>query len=156
MNHYEADVDGYTLIQLPVADLAKSVAFYKELLGFVEENPQSVNDKNCFLHIRNGGGGDGRGAGPTLHLLVTDARAIQPTQWEIDGQPIHALELHSKNIKALHERLAEAGVRIVEEPYFTPPAGGYLKFLDPDSHLICVNQAEEYTTNSESGEGSDT
>ncbi|WP_020616877.1 VOC family protein [Paenibacillus daejeonensis] len=154
MNHYEADIDGYTLIQLPVADLAKSLSFYKDLLGFVEENPQSELDKNRFLRVRNGGGEDGRGAGPTLHLLVTDAGHLKPTQWEIDGQPIHALELHSKNITALHERLSAAGVRIIEKPYFTPPAGGYLKFLDPDSHLICVNQAEEYTTNEETQAGS--
>lgn len=147
MNSYEADIDGYTLIQLPVSDLARSVAFYKDLLGFVEENPQSVQESSRFLRIRNGGGEDGRGAGPTLHLIVTDAIQLKPTQWEIEGQPIHALELHSKNIRALHERLTDAGVRIVEKPYFTPPAGGYLKFLDPDSHLICVNQAEEYTTN---------
>ncbi|GGG14877.1 VOC family protein [Paenibacillus abyssi] len=144
MNLYDEKIDAYALVQLPVRNLKESVAFYTEQLGFVLENPGRDYEVNCFLRIHNGNGEDGRGAGPGLHLLQTEEQEFRPSHWIIDGEQVHALELHSKNIVALHEKLKANNVTVVAEPYFMPPAGGYLKFLDPSGHLICVNQAEEY------------
>ncbi|MEF3306361.1 VOC family protein [Paenibacillus sp. GYB003] len=128
------DIDGYTLVQLPVTDLKRSVAFYTDLLGYVPEHPERPVEDHYFLRTQSG-------SGPGLHLLEVAAGEFKTDHWLRDGKPIHGLELHSRNVRELHRRLVRSGVRIEASPYFVQPCGGYVKFYDPDGHLLCVNQS---------------
>ncbi|PYI53433.1 VOC family protein [Paenibacillus flagellatus] len=129
----EGEIDGYTLVQLPVTDLRRAVAFYTEVLGFVPEHPERPVAEHAFLRTRSGGG-------PGLHLLEVAESEFKTGHWSHGGKPVHGLELHSRDIRSLHKRLLKAGARIEAEPYFVEPCGRYVKFYDPDGHLLCVNQ----------------
>lgn len=129
------DIDGFTLVQLPVRDLKRSVAFYTETLGFMPEHPERPIEEHTFLRAKSG-------HGPGLHLCEVADSEFKADHWQRDGRPVHGLELHSRDISALYLRLVASGARIEAEPYFVKPCGGYVKFYDPDGHLICVNQSE--------------
>ncbi|RKN71905.1 VOC family protein [Paenibacillus ginsengarvi] len=128
------DIDGYTLIQLPVRDLQRSVAFYIDMLGYVLEHPERPIAEHTFLRTKSG-------EGPGLHLLEVADEEFKADHWLRGGEPVHGLELHSRNVRTLYRRLVRSGVRIEAEPYFVEPCGGYVKFYDPEGHLLCVNQS---------------
>ncbi|MBP1989326.1 VOC family protein [Paenibacillus eucommiae] len=127
-------IDGYTLVQLPVRDLPRAVSFYRDVLGFILEHPERPIEEHAFLRTLSG-------QGPGLHLLEVESDEYKHDHWYRGEQPVHGLELHSRDVRALHRRLVRAGIRIEAEPYFVEPCGGYVKFYDPDGHLICVNQS---------------
>lgn len=127
------DIDGYTLVQLPVRDVRRAAAFYTDLLGYVLEHPERPLEDHMFLRTKSG-------QGPGLHLCEVPEDEFKVDHWLRDGKPVHGLELSSRDIRALYRKLVRSNVRIEAEPYFVHPCGGYVKFYDPDGHLICVNE----------------
>ncbi|GAA3412091.1 VOC family protein [Paenibacillus hodogayensis] len=131
---HAGDIDGYTLVQLPVRNLKRSVAFYMDMLGYVLEHPERPIEEHAFLRTKSG-------SGPGLHLCEVADGEFKTDHWLREGKPVHGLELHSRDVRTLHRRLVRSGVRIEAAPYFVEPCGGYVKFYDPDGHLLVVNQS---------------
>lgn len=135
-DRFESNITGFRHVQMYVADLLRTAAFFERALGF----ERVISDEDSIYMAVNGGEENQ----PMIRLVHTaDQANPQPMHWILDGSPKHALELHSKNIGVLKERVLENGGAIKEELEFTG-CGGYLKFYTPDGHYIWVNQDRRY------------
>jgi len=115
-------------VGLPVSDLDRSVAWYREALGLTHESTAGVPEGVAFMVAPTG---------ERLELLAVDP---QPSAW--DG-PIAALRAGVPHIAwtvddldAAHARAVEAGGRSVWTPRDTPEPGLRIAFVaDPDGNL---------------------
>jgi lactoylglutathione lyase len=116
-------------IGLPVSDLERSVAWYREALGLTHESTAGVPEGVAFMVAPTG---------VRLELLAVD---VQPSAW---GGPIPALRAgvpHTAwtvdDLDAAHARAVEAGGRSVWTPRDTPEPGLKIAFVaDPDGNLV--------------------
>jgi catechol 2,3-dioxygenase-like lactoylglutathione lyase family enzyme len=130
---YAPEIDALILVHVPVTDLKKSVDFYVNVLGFELLYPERPLEGMVFFKINSGG----------ARLVLVEAPKRHHLHWtDENGKPHICLEMHSKNINGLYEKLKEAGVKVTE-PRFEG-CGGYLEFYDPDGHYILVNQDRKY------------
>jgi catechol 2,3-dioxygenase-like lactoylglutathione lyase family enzyme len=143
---------GIDHVNLVVADLEKSAAFYTEVLGFVKTQEvhmegewieeivrlRGVRAKAAFV--------EPAGGGLRIELLeyVTPEGAVLPENSVANTRGLRHLALRVRGIEAMAERLREAGVRLFSGPV-TVPAGvakfaagekRLLYFLDPDGVIL--------------------
>ncbi|XEC95784.1 VOC family protein [Paenibacillus tarimensis] len=133
---FDSNITGFRHVQMHAADPIITAEFFEKALGF----EKSMADKDgVYLSVSSGEINQ-----PMIRLVqAEDIANPQPMHWILDGSPKHALELHSKNIGALKERILEHGGTVKESLEFTG-CGGYLKFYTPDGHYIWVNQDRNY------------
>jgi catechol 2,3-dioxygenase-like lactoylglutathione lyase family enzyme len=119
---------------LAVADFARSLAFYRERLGF--ELEASYEDPPYATLVR---------AGARLSLAeqghpAEDRPGVSMVA-PLDRSALAAiLVLEVADCLGAHRELAAAGVPFLAEPY-SPPWGGHRCFaLDPDGNLIELEQ----------------
>jgi predicted enzyme related to lactoylglutathione lyase len=135
-DRFESNITGFRHIKMHVADPVRTAAFFEHALGF----ERAVSDEHA-IYIKVNSGEVNQ---PMIRLVqTTDSANPQPMHWMLDGRPKHALELHSKNIGALKERVLDNGGAVLEDLEFTG-CGGYLKFYTPDCHYLWVNQDRSY------------
>jgi lactoylglutathione lyase len=116
-------------VGLPVSDLDRSVAWYREALGLTHESTASVPRGVAFIVAPTG---------ERLELVAVD---VQPSAWE---DPIAALRGGVPHIAwtvddldAAHARAVEAGGRSVWAPRDTSEARLRIAFVaDPDGNLV--------------------
>ena len=97
---------------LAVADVSRSVEFYRDRIGFEVE---ALYDDPPYATLQLAVAADSARADVLLVVEVEDARAE-------------------------HRRLAETGVRFLAEPH-EPPWGGCRFFcVDPDGYLVEIEQ----------------
>lgn len=118
---------------LAVADVERSIDFYRDHLGFIVE--ATYEDPPYATLIRNGVrlslGEQGHAAEdrPGVDMVVPDPARL----------PV-VLVLEVSDAAAVHEALVEEGVPILAEP-FAPPWGGLRFFaVDPDGYLVEIEQ----------------
>jgi catechol 2,3-dioxygenase-like lactoylglutathione lyase family enzyme len=140
-------------INLVVTDLARSVQFYTEVLGFVKTADvrmegawierivglRGVQGLVAFVEL------PGR-AGPRLELLqyVTPAGTALPENSRANTPGLRHVAFRVENLAAMAARLRAAGVTLLSEPVRVPAgvvkfAAGeksLLYFLDPDGVLL--------------------
>lgn len=115
-------VRGPDFIALQVSNLEVSAAFYSEQLG-LERAPQSPPGAVVFA------------TAPipfAVREAALDLKAVEHLGWGV------ALWLKADDPQALHDRLADAGVRIVTEP-FDGPFGRTFVFADPDGYAVTLH-----------------
>jgi catechol 2,3-dioxygenase-like lactoylglutathione lyase family enzyme len=135
-DRFESNLTGFRHVQMHVADPLRTAAFFEKALGF----KRAFSDENAIYIAVNSDVINQ----PMIRLVhATTPDNPWPMHWMLDGRPKHALELHSKNIGALKERVLENGGAVKEQLEFTG-CGGYLKFYTPDGHYIWVNQDRRY------------
>ncbi|AJY75884.1 VOC family protein [Paenibacillus beijingensis] len=135
-DRFESNITGFRHIQMYAADPVSTAAFFERALGF----ETAKSDENAIDMAVN----SGEENQPMIRLVHADDPANpQPMHWSLDGLPKHALELHSKNIRALKERVLANGGDVKENLEFNG-CGGYLKLYTPDGHYIWVNQDRRY------------
>jgi catechol 2,3-dioxygenase-like lactoylglutathione lyase family enzyme len=129
-------ITGFRHVQMQVADPAGAAAFFERALGFERVVP---DEDAVYVALSSSNVNQ-----PMIRLVqAADTANPQPMHWVLDGRPKHALELHSKNIGGLKERVTQNGGTVNEDLEFTG-CGGYLKFYTPDGHYIWVNQDRSY------------
>ncbi len=119
---------------LAVADVDRSVAFYRDHLSFIVE--ATYDDPPYATLIRNGvrlsfaeQGHDAEDR-PGVDMVAPPDRSKQSV----------VLVLEVGDAAALHEALVGEGVEILAEP-FAPPCGGLRFFVvDPDGYLVEIEQ----------------
>lgn len=118
---------------LAVADVPRSVAFYRDHLGFAvdaeyDDPPYaSLSRAGMRLSIAEQGH-------PADDRPGVDMAAPDPTR----AAAVVVLEV--SEALAVHAQLQAAGVDILA-PVFSPPWGGHRFFLrDPDGHLVEIEQ----------------
>ena len=119
---------------LAVADVERSVAFYRDRIGF-EVEALYENPPYATLAL----------AGTRLSLAEQGhpAEDRPGVSMAAPGDPTQAnvvLVVEVDDAHAEHRRLAEAGVRFLADPY-EPPWGGCRFFcVDPDGYLVEIEQ----------------
>ena len=119
---------------LAVADVDRSVAFYRDALGFEVE---AVYDDPPYATLTL--------AGARLSLAEQGHPADDRPGIDlaVPSDPSRAdalLVLEVEDARAEHSRLGGLGVRFLAEPY-EPPWGGCRFFcLDPDGYLVEIEQ----------------
>jgi len=119
---------------LAVADVARSVAFYRDRLGFdVEtayEDPPYATLSLAGTRLSLAEQGHDADDRPGVSMAAPD----DPSRANV------VLVLEVDDARREHKRLAAAGVRFLAEPY-EPPWGGCRFFcVDPDGYLVEIEQ----------------
>jgi len=119
---------------LAVADVDRSVAFYRDRLGFEVE---ALYDDPPYATLTL--------AGARLSLAeqghpAEDRPGVALTAPADPGRANVVLVVETDDARADHRRLAGEGVRFLAEPY-EPPWGGCRFFcVDPDGYLVEIEQ----------------
>jgi catechol 2,3-dioxygenase-like lactoylglutathione lyase family enzyme len=119
---------------LAVADVARSVEFYRDRLGFEVE---AVYDDPPYATLAL--------AGTRLSLAAQghaaeDRPGVELTAPADPSRANAVLVLEVDDARAEHRRLAAEGMRFLAEPY-EPPWGGCRFFcIDPDGYLVEIEQ----------------
>ncbi|MBI5768286.1 MAG: VOC family protein [Verrucomicrobia bacterium] len=140
-------------VNLVVADLARSVKFYTEVLGFVKTADvhmkgdwiekiiglRGVEGLVAFVELPGGGG-------PRIELLhyVTPAGVALPENSRANTPGVRHIAFRVDDIAGMAARLRAAGVTLFSEPVTVPQgivkfAAGdksLLYFLDPDGVIL--------------------
>lgn len=130
-------------INLVVADLARSVKFYTEVLGFVKTADvhmtgawieeiiglKSVEGLVVFVELPGGGG-------PRIELLqyVTPAGVALPENSRANTRGLRHIAFRVDDIAGMAARLGAAGVTLFSEPVRVPQ--GVVKFAAGDKTLV--------------------
>jgi glyoxylase I family protein len=146
-------IRGIDHINIVVADLARSVAFYSEVLGFVKTTDvvmegdwieeiiglKGVKGLVAFVELPGGGG-------PRIELLqyVAPAGVALPENSQANTRGLRHVAFRVDNIAAMAARLRAAGVTMFSDPVKVPQ--GVVKFaagdkslcyfLDPDGTIL--------------------
>ena len=119
---------------LAVADVDRSVAFYRDRLGFEVE---ALYDDPPYATLTL--------SGARLSLAeqghaAEDRPGVALTAPADPGRANVVLVVETDDARADHRRLAREGVRFLAEPY-EPPWGGCRFFcVDPDGYLVEIEQ----------------
>ena len=119
---------------LAVADMERSVAFYRDRIGFEVE---ALYDDPPYATLTL--------AGARLSLAeqghpADDRPGVSLVAPADPSQANLVLVVEVDDARAEHEQLAAAGVRFLAEPY-EPPWGGCRFFcVDPDGYLVEIEQ----------------
>ena len=119
---------------LAVADVGRSVAFYRDAIGFEVE---ALYDDPPYATLAAGG------ARISLAEQGHPADDRPGVEMAAPADPARAnvvLVLEVPDARAAHDALAADGVRFLAEPY-EPPWGGCRFFcVDPDGYLVEIEQ----------------
>ena len=150
-------MNGISHVAIGVRDMERSLKFYRDLLGLdvrsdqmqpiggmtsLYANPQKGQRRAAQLHY---GKGDSRG-----FLVLTEMPGGTPGEAiKIDEVGISHFSWWVDDIRAIHEKLKAAGVKILVPPYETG-GGGYGEsserkyltclFEDPDGIMVQLDQ----------------
>ncbi|MBB6672206.1 VOC family protein [Cohnella nanjingensis] len=136
-SRFQTNINGFRHLKMYVSDVGQTVSFFVKALGFQQIVSNELSDA---VYMAVPGSAENQ---PMIRLVQLQQEKMQPMHWMLNGRPKHALELHSKNIRALRERVLAFGGTVPEDLEFTG-CGGYLKFYTPDGHYIWVNQDRRY------------
>ncbi len=119
---------------LAVADVERSLAFYRDLLGF---DVEAIYDEPPYATLAC--------AGTRVSLAeqghpAEDRPGVSMTAPADPSRLAAILVLEVEDCIAAHRELKGAGVRFLAEP-FSPPWGGHRCFaVDPDGNLVELEQ----------------
>ncbi len=130
-------------VNLVVADLARSVKFYTEVLGFVKTADvhmqgawieeiiglKDVEGRVAFVELPGGGG-------PRIELLqyVAPAGVALPENSRANTRGVRHIAFRVDDIAGMAARLRAAGVTLFSEPVRVP--AGVVKFAAGDKSLL--------------------
>lgn len=135
-------------VGLSVADLERSIAFYRDVLGFtlvrIVESPPSMR----LGDVVGLTGAAARIAHLTLGATMLElfeyqdprGRPIPPDRTQADLGFIH-IGLRSSDTRADHARLANRGVRFIHDPIEYRPGVWIAYFLGPDGEVCEIRQS---------------
>jgi predicted enzyme related to lactoylglutathione lyase len=126
----EADAVDWTLevVVLPVSDIDRSIAFYRDQVGFTLDHIT----RNEHMHVAQL-----TPVGSGCSIVIGDL----PAQREMAPGSIRGLQLCVADAAAAREELLSRGVEASEITVFDPRDGGtFFGFSDPDGNTWAVQQ----------------
>jgi predicted enzyme related to lactoylglutathione lyase len=112
------------LVQVPVSDVDRAIAFYTERAGFTLDHDHKVNDELRFVQITPPGSACSISFGTGLTEMAPGS--------------VEGLQVVVDDIEAAHADLAGRGVDVSEVQDF--PWGRFVFFSDPDGNRWSVQQ----------------
>jgi predicted enzyme related to lactoylglutathione lyase len=112
------------LVQVPVSDADRAIAFYTEKAGFNLDHDHRVSDEIRFVQLTPPGSG-------CSIALGTGLGGMKPGS-------VEGLQLVVSDVRAAHAELVERGVEVSEVQDF--PWGSFVFFSDPDGNGWAVQQ----------------
>jgi predicted enzyme related to lactoylglutathione lyase len=112
------------LVQVPVSDVDRAIAFYTEKAGFHLDNDATVDGGVRFVQLTPPGSG-------CSIALGTGLSKMEPGS-------VEGLQLVVSDIRAARAELVERGVEVGEVQEF--PWGSFVFFSDPDGNGWAVQQ----------------
>jgi predicted enzyme related to lactoylglutathione lyase len=116
------------LINVPVTDVDRAIAFYSEKAGFNLDHDHTVNEQMRFVQLTPPGSGCSISIGTGLT--------------EMEPGSIKGLQLVVDDIDAARADLAERGVEVSDVSEF--PWGKFVFFTDPDGNAWNVQQIPKW------------
>ncbi len=115
---------------LAVADVGRSLGFYRDLMGFALE---ALYDDPPYASL-------GRAGAAEQGHAAEDRPGVTMVAPPDPGEAAAVLVLEVADCLAVHDELAARGADMLAPP-FSPPWGGHRFFVrDPDGHLVEVEQ----------------
>ena len=112
------------LVQIPVTDVDRAIAFYTEKVGFNLDHDHQVNEELRFVQITPPGSACSIAMG--TGMPQASAGSVQNVQVVVP------------DIEAAHEELAGRGVEVSE--IADMPWGSFVYFADPDGNTWSIQQ----------------
>jgi predicted enzyme related to lactoylglutathione lyase len=116
------------LVQVPVSDVDRAIAFYTEQAGFTLDHDHKVNEELRFVQITPPGSACSISFGTGMS--------------EMEPGSVEGLQVVVDDIEAAHADLAGRGVDVSEVQDF--PWGRFVFFSDPDGNGWAVQQIPKY------------
>jgi predicted enzyme related to lactoylglutathione lyase len=113
------------LLQVPVSDVDRAIAFYTDKAGFNLDHDHTVSDELRFVQLTPPGSGCSIAMGP-------------PTDMEPGS--LQGLQLVVSDIQAAHSELSGRGLEVGEVQDF--PWGRFVFFSDPDGNGWAVQEIQ--------------
>ena len=110
------------LVQVPVSDVDRAIAFYTEKAGFELDHDHQVSDELRFVQITPPGSACSIALGTGLTDMAPGS--------------VRGLQVVVDDIEAAHAELAGRGVEVSEVQQF--PWGDFVFFADPDGNTWSV------------------
>jgi predicted enzyme related to lactoylglutathione lyase len=111
------------LVQVPVSDVDRAIAFYTDQVGFDLDHDHRVSDELRFVQLTPPGSGCSISMGPPSEMAPGSLQGLQ---------------LVVPDIEAAHAELSERGVEVGEIQDL--PWGSFVFFKDPDGNGWAVQQ----------------
>ena len=116
------------VVILPVSDIARSIAFYRDQVGFALDH----DTKNEHMHVAQL-----TPPGSGCSIVIGDL----PAQREMAPGSIRGLQLVVSDAQAARQELIDRGVEASELMVFAPGDGGtFFGFSDPDGNTWAVQE----------------
>jgi predicted enzyme related to lactoylglutathione lyase len=112
------------LVQVPVSDVDRAIAFYTEKAGFNLDHDHQVNESLRFVQLTPPGS-------PTSIAIGTSLSEVTPGS-------VQGLQLVVSDIHAAHDELVQRGAEVSDVQEF--PWGLFVFFSDPDGNGWNVQQ----------------
>jgi predicted enzyme related to lactoylglutathione lyase len=112
------------LVSVPVSDVDRSIAFYRDQAGFNLDQDHAVNDELRFVQLTPPGSGCSIAIGKGMSTKAPGS--------------VEGLQLVVADIEAAREELAGRGVDVTDVSDF--PWGRFVFFSDPDGNGWAVQQ----------------
>jgi len=111
------------LVQVPVTDVDRAIAFYTDQAGFTLDHDHQVSDELRFVQLTPPGSGCSISMGPPSEMAPGS---------------LEGLQLVVPDIEAAHAELSGRGVEVGEIQDL--PWGSFVFFKDPDGNSWAVQQ----------------
>jgi predicted enzyme related to lactoylglutathione lyase len=116
------------VVVLPVSDIDRAVAFYRDKVGFTLDHDTRTEQMHVVQLTPNGSG---------CSIVIGDL----PAQTEMAPGSMRALQLVVADAAAAHEELRGRGVDVSDVQVIAPGDGGtFFGFADPDGNTWAVQE----------------
>lgn len=112
------------LVVLPVSDIDRSAAFYRDQIGFIVDHDQTADEDIRFVQCTP----------PGSACSIAFGKGLVPD----DQGPIKTLQLVVTDIEAAHADLKSTGVAVSDIADLA--WGSFVYFADPDGNAWAVQQ----------------
>ena len=116
------------LIAVPVSDIDRAKDFYVNKVGFNADHDHQFNEEIRFVQLTPPGSG------------CSIAMATGPHSADMEPGSVQGLQLTVEDANAVHDELAERGVKVSDVEDM--PWGRFVYFSDPDGNKWSVQQIQ--------------
>jgi catechol 2,3-dioxygenase-like lactoylglutathione lyase family enzyme len=117
------------LVGVPVSDVDRAIAFYRDQVGFVLDHDHRLSDTDRFVQLTP----------PGSACSIALGTGIASTS---RSEPVDGLQMVGDDIEKAREHLVAGGVEVSEVHHYD--WGAFVYFSDPDGNSWALQQLPDY------------